>query len=69
MIEQASVSLDLALVYADRAGEDLDQVILHLSLVLVDRLLPGHRGRGLHVLLGQESHAPLEELDTLREAT
>ena len=63
MIQKTSVSLYFAFVNTDGSGEDLDQVIMHLLLVLIDRLLPGHVSGGLHILLCQEGYSALEEFN------
>ena len=66
MVKEPSITFDFALVNTDCSGEDLDQVIMHLLFVLVNRLLPSHMCRGLHILLSQECETALEEFDTLR---
>ena len=66
MVEKPSIAFDFPLVYTDGPGEYLDQVVMHLLFVLVDRILPGHVSWVLHILLGQEGQTALEEFDTLR---
>ena len=52
MVEEPSVTLDFTLVDADGSGEDLDQIVVDLLLILVNALLPSHMGGGLHILRG-----------------
>ena len=63
MIQETSVSLYFAFVNTDGSGEDLDQVIMHLLFVLIDRLLPGHVSGSLHILLCQKGYSALEEFN------
>ena len=42
VVEKPSIAFYFALVNTDSSGEYLDQVIMHLLFVFVDRLLPSH---------------------------
>ena len=42
VVKKPSIAFDFSLENAYSSGEDLDQVIMYLLFVLVNRLLPSH---------------------------